>query len=104
MREMKESKPKFKLYEKRGETSIFIDVEINNKGNVVLSGQDLGKAPEEFWGDSDYEYMIVVKQEQKDLLLLSLIEEKFGGNAQAFSNFRDYLIKKGIPYEFGSWA
>ena len=103
LREMKESNQKVRLYEKQGETSIFIDAEIDKEGDILVSGQDLGKAPEEFWGDSDYEYMIVVKQKQKDLLLLSLIKEKFGGTAQAFSNFREYLIKEGIPYEFGSW-
>ena len=95
---------RIRLYEERGETSIFIDVEINDKGSIVLSGQDLGKVPEEFWGDSDYEYWIVVDQKQKDNLLLSLIKDKFGGNAQAFSNFKDYLIKEGIPYDFDSWV
>jgi hypothetical protein len=101
---MNKPNPHIRLYEKRGETSIFIDAEINDKGSVVLSGQDLGKAPEEFWGDSDYEYWIIVDQQQKDHLLLSLIKDKFGGNAQAFSNFQDYLINEGIPYDFDSWV
>jgi hypothetical protein len=104
MREMNESNSRFRLYEKRGETSVFIDVEIDDKGDIILSGQDLGKAPMEFWGDSDYEYWTIVKRDQKDLLLLSLIKEKFGGNVKAFSNFKEYLIKEGIPYEFGSYA
>jgi len=101
---MNKPNPHIRLYEKRGETSIFIDAEINDKGSVVLSGQDLGKAPEEFWGDSDYEYWIVVEQQHKDHLLLSLIKDKFGGSAQAFSNFQDYLTKEGIPYDFDSWV
>jgi hypothetical protein len=101
---MKESNQRIRLFEKQGETSIYIDAEISKEGGLIVSGQDLGKAPEEFWGDSDYEYMVLVKRDQRDLLLLSLIKEKFGGTAQAFSNFREYLIKEGIPYEFGSWA
>jgi len=104
MREMKESNQRIRLFEKQGETSIFIDIEIDKKGNLILSGQDLGKAPEEYWGDSEYEYMMLVKRDQMNILLLSLIKEKFGGNAQAFSNFREYLIKESIPYEFGSWV
>ena len=101
---MKESNQRIRLFERQGETSIFIDVEIDKEGDLVLSGQDLGKVPEEYWGDSDYEYAIVVNQDQMNNLLLSLIKEKFGGNAQAFSNFREYLIKESIPYEFGSWV
>ncbi len=101
---MNESNSRLRLYEKRGETSIFIDVEIDDNGNVFMSGQDVGEAPKKFWGDSDYEYWTIVKQEQKDLLLLSLIKDKFGGNAKAVSNFNDYLTKEGIPYEGGSYA
>ncbi|TFG26305.1 hypothetical protein EU528_14645 [Candidatus Thorarchaeota archaeon] len=101
---MKESNPRIRLYEKQGETSIYIDAEIDKEGNLIVSGQDLGKAPEEFWGDSDYEYMVFVKKDQRDMLLLSLIKEKFGGNAKAFSNFRDFLEKYNIKYEFDSWV
>jgi hypothetical protein len=100
---MAEHKPNYRLYEKRGETSIFIDVEVDENENVVLSGQDVGKAPKEFWGDSDYEYWIIVNRDQKDLLLLSLIEKNFGGTHEAFSKFREFLIERGIPYEYGSW-
>ena len=101
---MKESNKQVRLYESEGETSVFIDIKIDNEGDIVLSGQDIGKAPEEHWGDSDYEYWVVVNREQKDLLLLSLIQERFGGSSQSFSNFKEYLIQKEIPYEFGSWA
>jgi len=104
MSEMKESNLRIRLYEKQGETSIYIDAEIDKEGNLIVSGQDLGKAPKEFWGDSDYEYMVLVKKDQMNVLLLSLVKEKFGANAQAFSNFREYLANKEIPYEFGSWA
>ena len=104
MRDMKEPNQSIRLFEKQGETSIFIDVEIDKEGDLILSGQDLGKAPEEYWGASDYEYMMHVKRDQMNTLLLSLIKEKFGGNAQAFANFREYLIKESIPYEFGSWV
>ncbi len=44
------------LCEVRGETSVYIDAEINDQGSLVVSGQDVGKMPEEYWGDSDYEY------------------------------------------------
>ncbi len=101
---MNESNPKIRLYEMRGETSIFIDVEIDEKGAIIMSGQDLGKAPQEFWGDSDYEYWITINEEQKDTLLLSLVHQFFGGTHEAFSKFREFLNERDIPYEFDSWA
>ncbi len=35
-----------RLYEVRGETSVYIDAEISEEGNLVVSGQDIGKLPE----------------------------------------------------------
>jgi hypothetical protein len=46
-----------KLREDRnGSTSVFLDAKIDDGGDLVMEGQDIGKAPQEFWGDSDYEY------------------------------------------------
>jgi len=101
---MDESNLRAKLYESRGETSVFIDIEIKDTGEVLMSGQDVGKAPEEYWGDSDYEYWLYVSQENKDLLLLSLIKKVFGGSSEAFSKFREFLIEYKIPYQFDSWV
>ena len=61
---------KTKLCEIRGETSTFIDAEILENGDLQLSGQDVGKLPEEQFGDSDYEYWVTVPKEHKDRLLL----------------------------------
>ncbi len=101
---MNESNLRARLYESRGETSVFIDVEIKDTGEVLVSGQDIGKPVEEYWGDSDYEYWLYVDQEQKDLLLLSLIKKIFGGSSKAFSEFREFLIENKIPYQFDSWV
>lgn len=101
---MNDSELRARLYESRNETSVFIDIEIKETGEVLMSGQDVGKAPEEFWGDSDYEYWLYVGQEGKDLLLLSLIKKMFGGRSDAFSKFREFLIEYKIPYQFDSWV
>ena len=77
---MNDSDSKVRLYESRGETSVFI------------------------WGDSDYEYWLYVSQENKDLLLISLIKKMFGGSSEAFSKFRELLIEFKIPYQFDSWV
>ena len=118
-----------KLYEGGGVTSRFVEAEINDNGDLVISGQDVGKAPLEFWGDSDYEYWLKVISENKDKLLKALIEycEKhsmpipaksrnkdrdllaiikliFGGRSTAFEKFQRFLKRQDIPAEFASYV
>ncbi|MFC1948511.1 hypothetical protein ACFLXY_11405 [Chloroflexota bacterium] len=120
---------KVKLFEERGETSIFIDAEINNRGDILISGQDLGKAPMEYFGDLDYEYWLTVKRQDKKVVFEALIEHcnqngitipslsqdideallytinlMFGGRSTAFSDFRAFLDERLIPAEFQSYT
>ena len=92
------------LYECEGETSVFIDAEIADSGDLLMSGQDVGEAPKEFWGDADYEYWVQVSAEHKDRLLLALVEKVYRGNPRAVSEFRAFLKEKGIPSTFQSWV
>ena len=119
---------KVKLVARPGETSVFIDAEIDEKGDLVLSGQDIGKAPKDWFGDSDYEYWLVVaasdkehvlsillgqvaggqqfrpagdaSEDEKDWALLTVIEKTYGGDLRAVSVFRDLLKANGIRFEF----
>ena len=99
-----------KLIESRGEKlSVFLDAKINDQEDLVLEGQDLGPRVEEYWGDSDYEYWVVVPKAYKDTVLLWLLKERFaeGTPPAAFksdSEFSEWLKAKGIPYEFSSYA
>jgi hypothetical protein len=95
---------KVKLYEERGRTSRFIDAEIDEAGDLILSAQDVGEVPRKYWGDGDYEFWVLVKGEHKDRLLLALIEQLYGGRAFAVDDTRELLRAKGIPHEFGSWV
>ena len=114
-----------KLVVERGETSRFIDAILDSEGRLTLSGQDVGRAPLEFWGDSDYEFWVVVAPEEVgrvrealleerapdaprlrlrgDDLLMALLEERYRGDAQAVDAFKDFLRERDIPFEFGSW-
>jgi hypothetical protein len=122
---------KVKLVASEGETSVFIDAEIDREGNLVLSGYDIGKAPEECFGDSDYEYWLVVAAAEKDQLLsvllgqfggaqqlkpastasldekdwalLTVIERMYGGHRQVVSEFFELLKANGIGYEFSTY-
>src|SRR5262245_24409947 len=95
--------PSLRLYEQRGETSIFIDATITKSGDLKVSGQDVGKAPQTFWGDDDYEYWVQVPQAQKDQVLLTLLEQLYKGNPHAVEEFRTLLETKGIPCTFDTW-
>ena len=123
---------KVKLYEEQGETSRYIDAEINKDGDLVVSGQDIGKLPEEYWGDSDYEFYVYVPAKYKedvqrvllekfhadnpnvvdvfkdlksaDDVILALLDKIYAGNPKAVDQFKDYARSKGIPAEFSSWA
>ena len=96
--------PKVRLYEHRGNTSIFIDAEIDAQKQLVISGQDIGDTPMENFGDSDYEYWVIAAEEQKDNLLLVLLQELYSGNSKIISDFVNLLKSRGIGYEFDSYA
>jgi hypothetical protein len=121
-----------KLYEERGETSRYIDAEINKDGDLVITGQDIGKLPEEYWGDSDYEFFIYIPAKYKedvrrvllekfqadnpnvansvehlkstDDVILALLDKIYAGNPKAVDEFKDFIRSQGIPAEFDSWA
>lgn len=92
------------LLEDRGETSRFTHAEINEQGKFIISTCDIGKTPEEVFGDSDYEFWVTVLAEHKDMLLLALIEKLYAGRFSAVDEFRDFLESKGIPHKFENWA
>jgi len=120
------------LYEERGETSRYIDATITKDGDLVIMGQDVGKAPSEFWGDSDYEFWVYVPAkykddvrlalldklhagnpkavdefkdfESKDDVILKLLEKLYAGNPKAVDHFKDFMRSKGIHLAFDSWV
>lgn len=122
---------KVKLVASRGETSVFIDAEIDEQGNLVLSGQDIGKAPKEWFGHDDYEYWLVAAAsdkdhilsilvgqvaggeqlrpardasvDEKDWALLTVIEKTYSGDLRAVEAFRDLLKANGIRFEFKTY-
>ncbi len=92
-----------KLVSQGGSTSIHIDVRINEDGNLLFSGQDIGNAPEEIFGDIDYEYWLTVPAAEKDRLLLALIEKHYAGDAMVVSTLREFMESKEISCGFYSF-
>jgi hypothetical protein len=92
-----------KLVRQGGETSNHIDVRIEDTGDLLLSGQDIGEAPQQIFGKDDYEYWLTVPATEKDRVLLALIEKVYRGNASVVSEFREFLESKNIPCHFHSY-
>ena len=92
-----------KLVEIEGPTSVNIDVSINEAGDVVFSGQDIGEAPSMYVGDSDYEYWLTIPAIEKDRFLLLLLERQFLNTESVMSTVRDLLDSKGISYSSHSF-
>lgn len=92
-----------KLFEEEGRTYRQIHAYINQSGDLVMSAQDVGAAPEEFFDDSDYEFWATVKSADKDKVLLVLIEKLYGGHFRAVDEFRQFMDEKGIDCEFDTW-
>ncbi len=117
------------LFEERGDTSRFVDAEINDNGDLVVSGQDVGEAPLQWWGDSDYEFWVTVASKDKqrilealrnssrktgtspdtelkdeDAALLALLKHFYFGHFHAVDEFKDFLQSQGIPFGWMTWA
>jgi hypothetical protein len=107
---MPEPVHKLKLIESRHEgLSVFLDAKINEQGDLELEGQDVGASVEAHWGDSDYEYWVVVPKDYKDTVLLWLLKERFDAapSPAPFKNdceFMEWLKAKSIPYQFSSYV
>lgn len=60
---------RIRLVDITGATRVRIDVEITREGDLLFSGQDVGEAPQRFWGDADYEYWLKISAADKDRVL-----------------------------------
>lgn len=113
-----------------GSTCITLSVSIDpENGDLLWEGYDIGDDVEKYWGDSDYEYWLLIKGTFKqavlaalirereregkssdttpaadDELLLKLISEKYSDDPGAFTKFWDWCKDLGIPAEFSSYA
>ncbi len=98
-----DSTRKIELVHLDGPTAIHVDAAIDENGDLVLSGQDIGRGPREVSGSSDLEYFLTIRREHKDALLLALLEQLYRDDGCAVSRLRDVLAAKGIPGKFFSF-
>lgn len=87
------------LVDQPGPMSIHLEAEVKPGGDFVISGQDVGEAPDEVFGTSDYEYFLTVRAEHKDEVLIALFETVYKGDPMLFSRFKELLQSRQIPFE-----
>jgi hypothetical protein len=98
-------------------SDIKVTVEAYFEGEMLMvEGYDIGKRVEEILGDSDYEYVTGVKQDELIKLypllnvdtgdreaLLEAIAARFNDN-YCYSQFQSFLNDNGIKAEAFSWT
>ena len=78
------------LYRRETEKDLsMLEAVIDDSGDLLLEGYDLGETPQDFWGDEDYEYWWIVKKKYKKRILRLLVKEQFDTNSD-LRNWRCY--------------
>lgn len=85
---------------KEGENHYSLTTEINEEGDLLLTGVDSGPFVKDYFGDYDYEYWLSVKEEHVSTVLLYLIKERFKTDGE----FKEWLKEKEVPSEFSSYT
>jgi len=83
--------------------------------NLIIDGYDIGSRVEEYWGDSDYEYVLTIPPEGVEFLfryfdlkdkirdiLLDALARKFNSNT-CYSDIRKLMDDNGIDCQGFSW-
>lgn len=95
--------------------NIFITASFKD-GNLMIEGLDIGPKVEAAWGETDYEYIITVQQDQLENLckvlnpvttreedILRQLANTFGGST-CFSDIQHTLKENNIAYSFFNHA
>ena len=87
----------------------YLEASINDKGDLVIEGQDLGAGVEEIFGVSEYEWAWTISAQDCNQLLvalgtksdlLSALVERFAG--ERTSDLQSFLESEGI--RFTAWG
>ena len=95
---------------------VTVEAYFNETGGLVVDGYDIGKSVEDYFGDSDYEYMLTVPLPEVAKLyalfslspndpsaLLRHLQSQFNSN-HCYSDIKNFLEKNQVHYESFSWS
>ena len=98
--------------ERSGRNAYFLNASIGDDGVLVIEGHDLGNAPAQFWGSSEYEWEISIAPENVPAFVavlggttgtddpLDLLAARFAEDERCAS--AAYLDEHGIAFRFWS--
>jgi len=89
--------PSIEIARKEGETSDFVDAAIEEDGRLQMIRNSFGP------GDYETEVTAAVAKEDKDRLLLLLLERVYGGDTGAVEAFTAFARSKGIDVAWFRW-
>lgn len=89
--------PSVEILKNQGEVADFISAVIEEDGRLQMIRNSFGPA------DFETEVTAAVATEDKDRLLLALLEKVFAGNTKALEDFRDFATAKGIGVAWFRW-
>lgn len=81
-------------------TQAVVDALVEEAGELVVYGHDLGATPEDPEMRLEEEYEIRVGDTAR--MLLELLAERFGDDPAVVEDLREWLDERGIPYESGA--
>lgn len=88
-----------------GQEITVVSARFTEDGSLRIDGWDMGSTVEEFWGDDDYEYWLVIPPGEIPKLSVELLRYAFNAeNALRFSELRKLCEEAGIEVKFGNWA
>ena len=90
-------KLKITIAEHKGDTSHFVDAEITGEGDLRVERNSFGP------GDYETEVTVLVKKDNKDGLLLALLETLYAGNTNTLEDLEKLAAAKGIPTSRFRW-
>jgi hypothetical protein len=85
-----------------GELYRSIHAEITDDGDLHVTGQDFGPGAS-MTGADEEEFIAAVDKQDKDRLLLALLERLYGGNTRAVYDFARFASSKGIKVTRFHW-
>lgn len=86
-----------------GGTRSVLSAERNIRGSLVIAGQDLGRAPNELFGDSDYEYWITIPPRYAKDIDIATLREVANDEPGGSRAIRAWLEERGVRFRLGSY-
>ena len=86
-----------------GSYSVYGEYGVN--GDLVLSSFHYGSDVEEFWGNDEYEYYLIIEKDNIPKFLLEILTQAFNSEKKlTFNDLKDACDEKGIKYSTTTWV